>query len=176
MLYAPQHTVQGGLPFAADSDTKYLYRKCMDELAVTAKEGDKFVLTLQKYTPSRTLQQNAMMWALLKIMADCINAGQGGGVTAMDCYLNMLSAFSTEFEYMEIEARAYPNLCRMYRLIQIEQQLEGGKRLLCKAYTGSSKFTTKEMKQLLDRIFDVLAQMDCGDPEMSYWWNRYQDG
>lgn len=156
-----------------------LWRRMLGELAaMAAKAGGTVRLEVraQKYSDGRSLAQNRMLWALLKIMADTINAGRTGPdmVTDMDCYMDMLATISDDFVDLEIEPRALKLLQQKVRVVRVVDILPGG-RLLVKAYNGSSQFTRAQMHKFLEGIFDRLAQLDCTDADMMYYHKQWRD-
>lgn len=64
----------------------------------------------------RTLDQNRLMWVLLNKLALAMNGGTPGGVTAEQCYLDLLAEFGVEREIFEMPLRALPQFKRAYRV------------------------------------------------------------
>ena len=93
--------------------------------------------------------------SLLTIMADAYNAGRTGGVTPEECYLDMLQKYGAKVDYLEVPAGALEILRRGYRLVHVVEILDNN-RCTVKCTQGSSTFTTGEMKNLIDGIFDDL--------------------
>ena len=156
-----------------------LWRRMGAELAAMADKAGGTVrleVRVQKYSEGRTAKQNRMLWALLKIMADTINAGRAGPdmVTDMDCYIDMLSEFGREFDYYEIPARGLAFLQRSVRVCKVVDIRDGGKRLLVKVYTGSSQFTRAQMHEFLEAVFDRLAELGCTDPDMMFYHHKWR--
>lgn len=63
----------------------------------------------------RTLDQNRLMWALLNRLALALSGGTPGGVTAEQCYLDLLAEFGAEVETWRVPVKALPalrNTCR----------------------------------------------------------------
>lgn len=118
----------------------------------------RLTLTVEPERKGRSISQNRLMWALLTIMADAYNVGRTGGVTPEDCYLEMLEKYGAKVDYLEIPASALDILRSCYRLVHVVEILDGN-RCTVKCTQGSSTFTTAEMKNLIDGIFDRLAEM-----------------
>lgn len=74
----------------------------------------------------RTLAQNNLMWALLNKLALAMNGGTPGGVTAEQCYLDLLAEFGVEREIFEMPLRALPQFKRAYRVTHIIEHLPAG--------------------------------------------------
>lgn len=58
----------------------------------------------------RTLDQNRLMWALLNRLALALSGDTPGGVTAEQCYLDLLGEFGAEVETWRVPVKALPAL------------------------------------------------------------------
>jgi len=151
------------LTFKVDPSSRFAVRLITDELNSLKKSGEStIVLTIDQYRSRRSLAQNRMMWELLEIMAKALNGGRTGGVTAWDCYLDMLEKYGGKFEYIQCQKKALPTLKDMFRQIRVVEEREKD-TVMCKCYVGSSKFNTKEMKMMIDGLLDELESMDGVD-------------
>lgn len=148
---------------------KQIYQR-LDELA----QGRPLHLTLtvEPERKGRSIAQNSLMWALLTIMADHYNAHRTGGVTPEDCYLEMLEKYGAKVDYLEVPAGALDILRGCYRLVHLVEILDHD-RCTVKCTQGSSTFTTAEMKNLIDGIFDRLAEMGVSDPVVTAYWQEW---
>ena len=147
-------------------------RQKLDELA--HGKPLHLILSVDLERKSRTLPQNRMMWALLTIMADHYNAGRTGGVTPEQCYLEMLEQYGAKVDYLEVPAGALEILRGCYRLVHVVEILDNN-RCTVKCTQGSSTFTTGEMKNLIDGIFDRLAEMGVNDPIVTAYWQEWKE-
>lgn len=147
-------------------------RQKLDELA--HGKPLHLILSVDLERKSRTLPQNRMMWALLTIMADHYNGGRTGGITPEDCYTEMLEQYGAAFDYLEVPVGAVPILRRSYRLVHVVELLDGN-RCTVKCSQGSSSFTTEQMEHLIDGIFDRLAEMGVNDPNVTAYWQEWQE-
>ncbi|MGN0707404.1 MAG: hypothetical protein ACI4JC_05330 [Faecalibacterium sp.] len=144
----------------------------LDELA-----KDKplhLTLTVEPEHKGRSIAQNRMMWALLTIMADHYNAGRTGGVTPEDCYLDMLEEYGAKVDYLEAPAGSLDILRGCYRLVHVVEILDNN-RCTVKCTQGSSTFDANEMKNLIDGIFDRLAEMGVNDPMATACWQEWKE-
>lgn len=146
-------------------------RQKLDELAHGSPL--RLTLTVERQRKKRSLEQNRMMWALLTIMADHYNGGRTGGITPEDCYTEMLEQYGAVFDYLEVPVGAVPILRRSYRLVHVVELLDGN-RCTVKCSQGSSSFTTEQMGQLIDGIFDRLAEMGVNDPNVTAYWQEWK--
>lgn len=147
-------------------------RQKLDELA--HGKPLHLILSVDLERKSRTLPQNRMMWALLTIMADHYNGGRTGGITPEDCYTEMLEQYGAAFDYLEVPVGSVPILRKSYRLVHVVELLNGN-RCTVKCSQGSSTFTTEQMGQLIDGIFDRLAEMGVNDPNVTAYWQEWQE-
>lgn len=74
----------------------------------------------------RTLDQNRLMWALLNRLALALSGGTPGGVTAEQCYLDLLAEFGAEVETWRVPVKALPALRNTYRVVQMVELLDNG--------------------------------------------------
>lgn len=95
----------------------------------------------------RTLDQNRLMWALLNRLALALSGDTPGGVTAEQCYLDLLAEFGAEVETWRVPVKARLGL-------------------------GSSSFTRQQMHDFIERIFDRLAEAGVDDAETT---EQYRD-
>lgn len=147
-------------------------RQKLDDLA--GGKPLRLLITVDRERKKRTLPQNRMMWALLTIMAEHYNGGRTGGITPEDCYTEMLEKYGAAFDYLQVPVAAVPILRSAYRLVQVVELLDDN-RCTVKCSQGSSSFTTAQMSQMIDGIFDRLAEMGVNDPMVTAYWQQWQE-
>lgn len=108
----------------------------------------------------RTLDQNRLMWALLNRLALALSGDTPGGVTAEQCYLDLLGEFGAEVETWRVPVKALPALRNTYRVVQKVELLDNGYciRTVANA-TIALEFDTTPQKYILgvtDEQYDVL--------------------
>lgn len=169
VVYNPQtHRIEVENP-AKFVETQILQR--LDEMS--HGKPLHLTLTVEPERKGRSTAQNNLMWALLTVMADTYNAGRTGGVTPEDCYLEMLEKYGAKVDYLECPAGALDILRSSYRLVHVVEILDNN-RCTVKCTQGSSTFSTTEMKNLIDGIFDRLAEMDVNDPMVTSYWREWK--
>lgn len=119
----------------------------------------------------RTLDQNRLMWALLEKLAQAQNGGTPGGVTAEQCYLDLLGEFGAEVETWRVPVKALPALRNTYRVVQKVELLDNG-YCMARLGLGSSSFTRQQMHDFIERIFDRLSEAGVDDAETT---EQYRD-
>ena len=170
VVYYPQ-TGKLEVENAGEFVEKQIYQR-LDELA--HGQPLHITLTVEPVNKARSTAQNRMMWALLTIMADHYNGGRTGGITPEDCYTEMLEQYGAAFDYLEVPVGAVPILRKSYRLVHVVELLNDN-RCTVKCSQGSSTFTTEQMGQLIDGIFDRLAEMGVNDPNVTAYWQEWQE-
>ena len=156
---------------SAEFVERQIYQR-LDELA--HGQPLHITLTVEPVNKARSTAQNSLMWALLTIMADHYNGGRTGGVTPEDCYLEMLEKYGAKVDYLEVPAGALDILRGCYRLVHLVEILDNN-RCTVKCTQGSSTFTTQEMKNMIDGIFDRLAEMGVSDPMVTAYWQEWSE-
>lgn len=151
------------LNFTVSKENRFAVRTVINEL-----KGKKLTLSVDKYRNSRSLRQNNLLWVLLETM------GRAQGQTAWECYLEMLEETGAKFEYIQCLKEALPTLKDAFRtILEVEER---GKTVVCKCFTGSSKFDCEEMKRLIDKCFDRLAELGVDakeQAEIGYIWGEW---
>jgi len=175
----------GNIEFTAavSPESKYAVRQMVKAMR---QETKGFTITIDIKKNHRSLDQNALMWALLEIMAQSMNGGRTGGIESWDCYLAMIEKYGSGAVPMQIEKSAFEALKKMYRAVKHYEELDfvndkGNTIYTVKAFVGSSQYDTQQMKNLIDGIFDELAtmQIDVGTSrEISAFyddWRNYKE-
>ena len=119
----------------------------------------------------RTLDQNRLMWALLNRLALALSGDTPGGVTAEQCYLDLLAEFGAEVETWRVPVKALPALRNTYRVVQMVELLDNG-YCMTRLGLGSSNFDRQQMHDFIERIFDRLAEAGVDDAETT---EQYRD-
>lgn len=136
---------------------------------------------LESPVKRRTLSQNALLWQLLTIYADELNGGRTGGESPESLYYKMLERYGVAV-YVAIPEVCVDELRKSYRKIEIIDNLtidRNGRKTpakMVKCILGSSKYTTAQMKKLIDGIFDDLAALgvDAGE-ELTELYEDWQE-
>ena len=94
-------TVDGGYLLEA--------RRMHTELEARARGQPLMVeIEIMPVRDKRTLDQNRLMWALLNKLAQALSGGTPGGVTAEQCYLDLLADYGAEVETWRVPLKALP--------------------------------------------------------------------
>lgn len=157
-------TVDGGYLLEA--------RRMHTELEARARGQPLAVeIEIRPVRDKRTLDQNRLMWALLNKLALALSGGTPGGVTAEQCYLDLLEEYGAEVEVYRVPLKSLPALRRAYRVVQVTELLDGG-QCIVRIGQGSSNFTREQMREFIDRLFDRLSEAGVDDAETT---QQYRD-
>lgn len=170
----------GNIEFTASvlPESKCAVRQMVKEMR---KEDKEFTSTITIKKNHRSLDQNALMWALLTIYADAQGGGRRGSIEPEDIYMQMLAKYGVA-EFIMTLPEAKSALESAFRVVkQVDTRDYNGKEMaVFKCYYGSSKYDTKQMTDLIDGIFDELAQIginvDTSRDVSGYYedWNKYK--
>lgn len=123
---------------------------------------------------NRTLDQNALMWALYEIEANEHNGGMSGHdsqiVTAKHLYDNDIETYAERIKIglPEKNFTLFKTIFRKYEVLKNDSGF-----MFIKFYKTSSHFNTFEMTQWIDRIFNRLAyngvHLNSSEKIIDYW-------
>ena len=150
--------------FNVEAKSKYACRETVKAAKQAITDGKTLTVKIEEKQNKRTLDQNALMWALLTIYADELNGGRTGDVQPEDIYYRMIEQYGVATFLLTIP-EAESELKKVFRVVKkVDERTVNDKELLMfKCYYGSSKYTTKQMANLIDGIFDELARLGVSD-------------
>lgn len=135
-------------------DNRYLANRIVNEM----QSCEKIQVDIKKYTTSRTLQQNDMMWAVIAKVSDHIN-GERTQESLDKIYGEILTNANVKRELFAVLPETLPTLKTTFRAVLptgqsiVSVNEKTGKKatlITVWVYHGSSKLNTKEMGELLD--------------------------
>lgn len=145
------------LTLTVSNESKYNVKRILQ----TIRDSDKKPTAVFDFLKNkRTLNQNSLMWELLTIYADTLNGGRKGGIMPEDLYIQMLAKYGVA-EFIMTVPQAENTLKNAFRVVKKVdvRDYNGVEMAVFKCYYGSSKYDTKEMANLIDGIFDELAEL-----------------
>lgn len=159
---------QAEIILTVSPDSKYAAKELAKDLV-----GGTFTAVIDKYRRKRSLDQNALLWALLTIYS------QHDGDTPEDIYYRVVSRHGSA-QYLCALPGCEPILKRNFRVVKkIDTRYVNGAELgLYKCVEGSSKYDTQEMTRLIDGVFYELAQIGVDaryDKELVGYYNDWRD-
>lgn len=142
---------------------------------MTAKEfhdpKGELVVDVKERKSSRSLRQNAMLWALIAKIAEA-QSGDRSAESTMLVYCDLLQEANAAYEWLLTNADK-KELLKSFRAVQDfgerEVQTKDGKSVRMKVYkcfVGSSKFNTEEMTALIDVAIRYCDELGLNDQEI----------
>ena len=108
-------------------------------------------LEVKKITRKRSLDANALLWAMLGEMAATI------GTDKWTLYLMMLKRYG-KYTYISLKPEAVEDFRKMYRECEIVGETDDKVYMLC--YIGSSTYSREEFSRLLDGVLSECREAD----------------
>jgi hypothetical protein len=158
------------IAFSVDCRSKHMAKKMAEEIKQGLKDGkEKLTISVDWLKNKRSLDQNALMWALLTEYARGLNAGRVGGDTPEGLYYKALSKYGVA-EFIMTLPEAKEALLKAFRVVEAvdARDYNGKKMTVFKCYYGSSTYDTKQMANLIDGILDDLSEADIDTTETRY--------
>lgn len=157
------------LVLSIDPLSRGAVKTVVEESRKLLKKDGSISCELQSIEKARTLSQNALLWRLLTIYAEALNGGRTGEITPEKLYYSMLERYGVA-SFVAVPEECVEELRQAFREIRvideniIERNGKKTKAKTVKCILGSSKYNTKQMKNLIDGIFDDLAALgvECG--------------
>lgn len=134
------------------------------QIANTVIKSSPFRLSLTEVGKKRSLEQNALMWALIHEIAEVMHQ------TDEETYTNALELADAKYEYIACLPEASDILAKHYRAIKLMNTFEHNGKTFnqYKVFYGSSKMSTKEMAQLLETVLQMARELDIPVDEERY--------
>ncbi len=137
----------------------YNDKKRIDEL-----NKDTYSFEIKKPKSKRSLEQNSLLWALIREMAPVMQMDE------MDIYIQLLESANAKYDYLLGLPIIENELKRNFRAVKVEGVEFINEQMMYKykCFYGSSKFDTKEMTTLIDKALSYCAELDIQVPQNQY--------
>lgn len=137
----------------------YNDKKRIDEL-----NKDTYSFEIKKPKSKRSLEQNSLLWALIREMAPVMQMDE------MDIYIQLLESANAKYDYLLGLPIIEKELKRNFRAVKVEGVEFINEQMMYKykCFYGSSKFDTKEMTTLIDKALSYCAELDIQVPQNQY--------
>lgn len=152
------------------------YDKNAARLAVEEmKSIPKLQIEVKAYKSKRSLEQNRLLWALLGKMAVAMS-GKKYTTSSEECYCMILEEANVKCDYLLALPETEQVLREQFRAIRKrrEKEIDGKTFNVYQCFTGSSKFDTKEMTELIEAVLDKLAELGVYDSEIELARGEYR--
>ena len=144
------------IAFPVNPISKYATR----QLVKNFRQNNKLLeLKLDYFTKHRSLDQNALLWALLGEYAQFLNGGRKAEITEEDLYYKLLEKHGVAI-FLRVREDAFETLKQVYKKVQVIDRnvIKGIACVTCKCWIGSSNYDTKQMTDLIDGLLDEMEQ------------------
>lgn len=121
-----------------------------------------YSIEIKEAKTMRSLQQNKMLWKLIHKIAKTQNQDD------MEVYCTLLERADALSDYILAKPEAEDSLRKIFRGVKFIRQQEVETTLfnVYKVYIGSSKMSTKEMKELLDITIQLCSELGISTLEV----------
>ena len=152
------------LSFPVDVDSKFATKQLMKGAQNNKKQLE---IKVDYYKKSRTLDQNALLWALLTEFALFQNGGRRGSKTEEELYFELLSKHGVAV-FVLVAPEALDALKQAYKQVSIIDKFKKDNKLYyqCKCILGSSNYTTSQMTDLIEGLLDDMAKAGVDSSNM----------
>ena len=164
--YSQNEEGNGYLTFPIHKEQKWSLMQLCKEFKSNKKD---LILDLDYESKKRTLQQNALLWAMLTEEAKYLNGGRKDNVqcSAESLYYDAINKYGKD-TFLAIKEGCEKELKKVYRRVFTlnKYTLNGEIWINCRCVIGSSKYTSKEMTDLIDGVLDDCAEIGIDTLEM----------
>lgn len=142
--------------FPVEADSRFAVKSFMKMIQDNKKVLE---LKLDFYKKHRSLDQNALMWALLTEYALFLNGGRKGSISEEELYYKLLSKHGVA-QFLAVEPEAVETLKQAYKDVTVLDKVYIKNKLFiqCKCILGSSNYNTSQMTDLIEGLLDDMAE------------------
>lgn len=159
------------LSFQVDKDSAYAAKSTVLSLKNNKKALN---ISLEFAKKKRTIDQNAMLWALLTELAKGRNGGRKGDISTEDVYYEMLNRYGID-TIVAVKEGAEKELLKAYKKVYVIDKYKQGKTVWtkCRCVVGSSNYTTVEFSNLIEGLLDEISIEGIENEETKFWENQW---
>ena len=162
-----------GIMMTVDKQSRYAFGFAKQEIDPTKM----YRVTIKEEKDSRSLQQNKMLWALIRKIAKAESGSRANKVDEERIYFDLLAKYG-QVEDIACKPEAVENLRRSegFRGMKVIGNYQGRKGLMTyvQVVIGSSKYDTTEMNQLIEGALDMCAELGIYDNEIAEIQAEYE--
>lgn len=148
---------------------KPLARAIVAELKALPEKKRALSIELDRYRKNRTLEQNALYWKLVQIIANELHCSN------QRTHEILLTRYGVSSFLIAISDEDIERLKMVYRVVEIRKQMQvqGKDCQLVRCVVGSSKYNTKQMTTLIDGAFSEIDDMEIDTAEVLSFRNQW---
>ena len=152
------------LIFPVENDSKFAVKQLMK---ATTNNKKTLEIKLDFFKKHRSLDQNALMWALLSEYALFLNGGRRGSTTEEELYYKLLQKHGV-CQVLLVIPEAVETLKQAYRGVTVIDKVVVNKQThyQCKCILGSSNYSTNQMTDLIEGLLDDMEEAGVNTQNM----------
>ena len=131
------------------------------QIADSCKDGKTYTVEIKEYRKKRSLDQNALYWSILTSFAEALDISNARAHNLLLRRYGQLERYDDKLVYVVLpdtdEAETKAQEAESYHLKPTSQVKEGKDGQMYRTYMlvrGSSTYSTREMKRLIDGLID----------------------
>ena len=167
---------EGYLTFPIKSIQNWSTRLLVQGLENNTKE---LICNLDYASKQRSLDQNSLLWGLLEEEAKFLNGGRKNNIecSSENLYYEAINKYGKD-TLIAVPSGAERELKRTYRRVFIIDKFDNNGELWvkCRCVLGSSKYSPKEMSDLIEGVLDDIARLGIETQEIRFLRGEYEDG
>lgn len=167
---------EGYLTFPIKSMQNWSTRLLVQGLENNTKE---LVCNLDYAVKQRSLDQNSLLWGLLEEEAKFLNGGRKNNIecSSENLYYEAINKYGKD-SLIAVPSGAERELKRTYRRVFIIDKFDNNGEIWvkCRCVLGSSKYSPKEMSDLIEGVLDDIARLGIETQEIRFLKGEYEDG
>ena len=167
---------EGYLTFPIKSIQNWSTRLLVQGLENNTKE---LICNLDYASKQRSLDQNSLLWGLLEEEAKFLNGGRKNNIecSSENLYYEAINKYGKD-TLIAVPSGAERELKRTYRRVFIIDKFDNNGELWvkCRCVLGSSKYSPKEMSDLVEGVLDDIARLGIETQEIRFLRGEYEDG
>ncbi len=165
---------EGYLTFSTTSIQNWAVKQIVNELENNEKQ---LILTLDYESKQRSNFQNSLLWGLLEEEAKFLNGGRKNNAdySAENLYYEAINTYGKD-TLIAVPDGVEKELKRVYRRVFIIDKFDkdGELWVKCRCVIGSSKYTPKEMSDLIEGVLDDIAKIGIDTQIIRYLKGEYE--
>lgn len=167
---------EGYLTFPIKSIQNWSTRLLVQGLENNTKE---LICNLDYASKQRSLDQNSLLWGLLEEEAKFLNGGRKNNIecSSENLYYEVINKYGKD-TLIAVPSGAERELKRTYRRVFIIDKFDNNGELWvkCRCVLGSSKYSPKEMSDLIEGVLDDIARLGIETQEIRFLRGEYENG
>lgn len=167
---------EGYLTFPIKSIQNWSTRLLVQGLENNTKE---LICNLDYASKQRSLDQNSLLWGLLEEEAKFLNGGRKNNIecSSENLYYEAINKYGKD-TLIAVPSGAERELKRTYRRVFIIDKFDNNGELWvkCRCVLGSSKYSPKEMSDLIEGVLDDIARLGIETQEIRFLRGEYENG